>query len=151
MLRPSKKLVCTIEAVLDIAYNAADQPVRAKEITKRQGVPPRFLEPVLQDLVRAGVLDSVRGPRGGYRLARERRRITLGDLCRASGAFEEEVDEGESANGSVLADKVVRPLWSDLRSELATRLESVTLDDLCQRARSAGIPSQSGDCIDFNI
>ncbi|MBI3499004.1 MAG: Rrf2 family transcriptional regulator [Proteobacteria bacterium] len=151
MLRPSKKLVCTIEAVLDIAYNAADRPVRAKEITRRQGVPPRFLEPVLQDLVRAGVLDSVRGPRGGYRLARERRRITLGDLCRASGAFEEASEEEMAPNGSILAEQVVRPLWADLRSELATRLESVTLDDLCQRAQSAGIPSQSGDCLDFNI
>src|SRR5258708_18113261 len=142
MLRPSKKVVGPIEAVLDIAYNAAEQPVRAKEITKRQGVPPRFLEPVLQDLVRAGVLDSVRGPRGGYRLARERRRITLGDLCRASGAFEEEVDEGESAHGSVLADKVVRPLWSDLPSELATRLASVTLHDRFPPAPSAALPTR---------
>src|SRR5258708_16282561 len=125
MLRPSKKVVGPIEAVLDIAYNAAEQPVRAKEITKRQGVPPRFLEPVLQDLVRAGVLDSVRGPRGGYRLARERPRITLGDLCRASGAFEEEGDEGGSANGSVLAHKVVRPPWAVLRSGLPTTPESL--------------------------
>ena len=151
MLRPSKKLVCTIEAVLDIAYNAGDRPVRAKEITERQGVPPRFLEPVLQDLVRAGILDSVRGPRGGYRLARERRRITLAELCKASGAFEADPEDSELANGSVLADKVVLPLWSDLRADLATRLDSVTLDDLCQRARSAGIPSSSADCIDFNI
>src|SRR5258708_1586414 len=114
MVRRSKKCGCTIEAVLDIAYNAADRPVRAKEITERQGVPPRFLEPVLQDLVRAGILDSVRGPRGGYRLARERRRITLADLCRASGAFDADPEEAEIAKGSVLADKVVLPLWADL-------------------------------------
>ena len=50
MLRPSKKLVCTIEAVLDIAYNAGDRPVRAKEITERQGVP---LETVRTRLKRA--------------------------------------------------------------------------------------------------
>src|SRR5262249_15182570 len=123
---------------------------------ERQGVPPRFLEPVLQDLVRAGILDSVRGPRGGYRLARERRRITLAELCRASGAFEVGADEAEPApaapnRASLLADKVVVPLWSDLRAALGTRLAAVTLDDLCQRARSAGIPSGSGECIDFNI
>ena len=82
--------------------------------------------------------------------------VALEELCRASGAFEAEPEEADLAathpnGGSVLADKVVLPLWSDLRADLASRLESVSLDDLCQRARSAGIESQSGDCIDFNI
>lgn len=70
MLRLTKKLLFAIEAVVDIAYNAGDKTVQGSEITRRQGIPPRFLEPVLQQLVRAGVLVGVRGPRGGYRLAR---------------------------------------------------------------------------------
>ena len=76
MLRLTKKLLFAIEAVLDIAYNAGTLPVQSGEITRRQGIPRRYLEQVLQQLVRAGVLQGVRGPRGGYRLARERRRIT---------------------------------------------------------------------------
>jgi Rrf2 family iron-sulfur cluster assembly transcriptional regulator len=78
MVRLTKKLLFAIEAVLDIAYNAGDLPVQSGEITRRQGIPRRYLEQVLQQLVRASVLAGVRGPRGGYRLARERRRITLG-------------------------------------------------------------------------
>jgi Rrf2 family iron-sulfur cluster assembly transcriptional regulator len=76
MLKLSRKTLLALEAVIDIAFNARPEPVQAKEITARQGVPQRYLEQVMQQLVRAGILKGVRGPRGGYRLARERRRIS---------------------------------------------------------------------------
>src|SRR5258705_10466066 len=82
MFRLSRKTLLALEAVIDIAYNARPEPVQAKEITARQGVPQRYLEQVMQQLVRAGILKGVRGPRGGYRLARERRRISGGDVVR---------------------------------------------------------------------
>ncbi|MEE8548688.1 MAG: Rrf2 family transcriptional regulator, partial [Alphaproteobacteria bacterium] len=66
MVNLSKKLLFAIEAVLDIAYNAGNQPVQSREVTRRQGIPKRYLEQVLQQLVRAGILTGVRGPRGGY-------------------------------------------------------------------------------------
>ena len=78
MIRLSKKALLALEAVVDIAYNARPEPVQSKELTQRQGIPQRYLEQVMQQLVRAGILRGVRGPRGGYRLARERRRITAG-------------------------------------------------------------------------
>ncbi|MCK6450787.1 MAG: Rrf2 family transcriptional regulator, partial [Alphaproteobacteria bacterium] len=80
MLRLPRRVTFAIEAVLDVAYNAGETPVRSGEITERQGIPARYLEPVLQQLVRAGILVGVRGPRGGYRLGRDRRRITVGDI-----------------------------------------------------------------------
>src|SRR6202047_5220483 len=82
MIRLTKKLLFAIEAVLDIAYNGGHAPVRSSEITERQGIPRRYLEPVLQELVRHKILLGIRGPSGGYRLARERRRISLGDIGR---------------------------------------------------------------------
>ena len=82
MLRLSKKLLFAIEAVVDIAYHAGPGPVRSTDISKRQGIPRRYLEQVLQELVRKGVLSGQRGPSGGYRLARERRRITMGEIVR---------------------------------------------------------------------
>src|SRR5450631_330715 len=84
MFRLSRKTMLALEAVIDIAYNARPEPVQAKEITARQGVPQRYLEQVMQQLVRAGILKGVRGPRGGYRLARERRRISVGDVVRVA-------------------------------------------------------------------
>ena len=72
MLRPSKKLALALEAVVDVAYHGGAEPVQSQDIARRLVLPRRYLEQVLQQLVRAGVLKGVRGPKGGYRLARER-------------------------------------------------------------------------------
>src|SRR5579859_6541976 len=114
MLRLSKKLMFAIEAVLDIAYNSGAQPVQSREINGRQGIPRRYLEPVLQQLVRAGILEGVRGPRGGYRLARERRKITLSEIAEAVRTTEAAADPFEIPTGSPLGLSVVRPLCLDL-------------------------------------
>ena len=65
MIRLTKKLLFAIEAVLDIAYNGGQVPVRSSEITEREGIPRRYLEPVLQELVRQKILFGIRGPGGG--------------------------------------------------------------------------------------
>src|ERR1700733_11307568 len=80
MLVISKKTLFAIEAVLDIACNAGEKPVRSSEISERQGIPNRYLEPVMQELVRAGILNGIRGPRGGYRLGRNKEQINLADI-----------------------------------------------------------------------
>src|SRR3954470_11874431 len=118
MLRLSKKLLFAIEVVLDIAYNAGSAPVQSGEITSRQGIPRRYLEQVLQALVRAGILSGVRGPRGGYRLARERRRITVGEIVRVVRALEQAGDPVDEPAGSELGRRVVRPLWSELQDDV---------------------------------
>src|SRR6202008_5198136 len=95
MLKLSRKTLLALEAVIDIPFTGRPEPVQAKEITARQGVPQRYLEQVMQQLVRAGVLKGVRGPRGGYRLAKERRRITVGEVVRVA----ESLDDDEKENG----------------------------------------------------
>jgi Rrf2 family transcriptional regulator, iron-sulfur cluster assembly transcription factor len=151
MLRLSKKLLFAIEAVLDIAYNAGDLPVQSGEITRRQGIPRRYLEQVLQQLVRAGVLTGVRGPRGGYRLARERRRITLGEIVRVVQAIEGADNPLESEAGAELGRRVVRPLWLELQDEVMGRLDGITIDELCLRAHRVGIPGDYAARLDFSI
>lgn len=151
MLRISKKLMFAIEAVLDIAYNAGTEPVQSGEITRRQGIPKRYLEQVLQQLVREGILAGVRGPRGGYRLARERRRINLGEIVRVVRAMETATDPIEEPAGSILGHKVVRPVWGDLQDECMTKLDAISIEDLCMRARAAGVESETEERIDFSI
>jgi Rrf2 family transcriptional regulator, iron-sulfur cluster assembly transcription factor len=151
MLRLSKKLMFAIEAVLDIAYNAGDVPVQSGEITRRQGIPRRYLEQVLQQLVRAGVLAGVRGPRGGYRLARERRRITLGEIVRVVQAIEGGDNPLESDAGAELGRRVVRPLWLELQGEVMGRLDGITIDELCTRAHRVGVPGEYAARLDFSI
>src|SRR5262245_58407149 len=84
-----RKSILAITAVIDIALNARGRPVAAKALATRHSLPPRHLEPVLQALVRHGILKGVRGPRGGYELARERNRITVDEIMRAASTVDE--------------------------------------------------------------
>jgi Rrf2 family iron-sulfur cluster assembly transcriptional regulator len=150
-MRFSRKLTHAVEAVLDIAYNASDTPVQSKEIAERQGVPRRYLEQVLQQLVHADILRGVRGPRGGYRLARERRRIALGEVVRVVAEIERAEDEAEADSGSELGQRVLMPIWHELEEEALKRLDSITIEDLCRKAREAGIASRRQPAPDFMI
>src|SRR5262249_9072705 len=138
MIRLTKKLLFAIEAVWYIAYNAAPAPVRSSEITERQGIPRRYLEPVLQELVRHKILLGIRGPSGGYRLARERRRISLGDIVRTVRGLETSEDPISDPAGSALGHQIVRPVWFELREQMMQRLGSLALQELCGRADRAG-------------
>jgi Rrf2 family protein len=151
MLRPSKKMLFAIEAVLDIAYHSGGQPVRSSEITERQGIPRRYLEQTLQHLVRSNILVGVRGPHGGYRLARERRRISVAEIVRVVQAFESQDAPPEDMLASDIGKQVVQPLWNELDEEIIRRLETVTIDDLCTRAYKSGIVSGTAQAMDFSI
>ena len=151
MIRLTKRLLFAIEAVLDMAYNGGSMPVRSLEITEREGIPRRYLEPVLQELVRAKILIGIRGPSGGYRLARERRRISLGEIVRTVRNLETGEDPITDPAGSALGHQVVRPLWIELQEETMRRLDGLTLEDLCSRAQHAGIEGRVTQGGDFEI
>ena len=151
MIKPSKKLALAVEAVVDIAYHGPAEPVQSQDMGRRLTLPRRYLEQVMQQLVKAGILKGVRGPRGGYRLARERRRISVGDIVRVVRTMEAgDALNGDTA-GSDLGHKVVRPLWLELHNELIERLDTVSIDDLCSRADQAGIESEGRLKLDYSI
>jgi Rrf2 family transcriptional regulator, iron-sulfur cluster assembly transcription factor len=151
MLRLSKKMLFAIEAVVDIAYHSGGQPVQSGDITRRQGIPRRYLEQVLQRLVRAKILAGLRGPRGGYNLARERRRITVGEIIRIVRGMESASDPLAGENGSELATKVIRPIWLEMQEELMSRLDTLTIEDLCSQANQRGVASEGREHLDFTI
>ncbi|MBV8977492.1 MAG: Rrf2 family transcriptional regulator [Alphaproteobacteria bacterium] len=149
MLKLSRKTLLALEAVIDIAFNGRPEPVQAKEITARQGVPQRYLEQVMQQLVRAGVLRGVRGPRGGYRLAKERRRITVGEVVRVAESLDE---DGENpVPHSALGTQIVTPLIASLQEEVMAKLDAISIEDLCARARAAGVDCGGAAAADFTI
>ena len=150
MLRLSRKTMLALEAVLDVAYNARPDPVQSKDITKRQGVPQRYLEQVMQQLVHKGILKGVRGPRGGYTLARERRRITVGDVVRIVDQFDAEND-GDPISKAELGERVIAPLWEETRAVVLDKLDKITMEDLCRQSREMGIPHGAKDTPDFTI
>jgi Rrf2 family transcriptional regulator, iron-sulfur cluster assembly transcription factor len=133
---------------VDIALYARPVPFSAKALASRHNLPPRHLETVLQALVRQGLLKGLRGPRGGYELARERRRITAGDIVRA--AMTASGDDSLPLPESRLVDLVVGPVVKQATEAFLKELDGITVDDLCRRADVKGaVESQA--LADFTI
>ena len=128
-----RKGVLAIAAVIDVAMQAQGRPVSAKTLAARHGLPPRHLEPVLQALVRCGILKGIRGPRGGYELARDRRRVTANDILRAAGTVDE-ADERHA--GSDLLTKIVLPAMAHAEQEFGIALARINLEEMAREAQA---------------
>ena len=118
------RAMCAVAAV-------GDQAVTAESLATAQGLPPKFLESILNDLRRAGLLRSQRGADGGYRLARAAKDITVADIIRPLDGPLAEVrglrPEAASYEG---AAEHLQQVWIAVRSSLRSVLEKVTLADI---------------------
>ena len=130
----SRKGILAIAAVLDVALHARSRPVSAKDLAARHKLPPRHLEPVLQALVRDGILRGVRGPHGGYELAREHRRISAEDILRAASAAEDATDP--PLPNSALANDVVKPALLEAVRAFSLALGRISVEDMAKRAQA---------------
>jgi Rrf2 family protein len=146
MARLSEKSLLAVAAVVDVAIHARGQPVAAKALAERHRLPPRHLEPVLQALVHAGILKGVRGPRGGYELARERRRISVAEVVRVA----ETATEEQTGALPSLVTRVVRPAVAQGEKAFETALGAVTIESLCREAERQGL-AEALATSDFNI
>jgi Rrf2 family transcriptional regulator, iron-sulfur cluster assembly transcription factor len=152
MILLSRRSMLGIAAVVDIALHGRAGPVAAKLLAARHSLPPRHLETLLQALVRAGILKGVRGPRGGYELARERRKVTAGDVVRAAMAAQEEDDIDQPEPESALVDVVVSPAVKIAGASFLESLDAYTVDDLCRKAEEHGVFGEAGTpATDFTI
>jgi Rrf2 family protein len=150
MMLLSRRSLLAIAAVVDVALHARPTPVAAKLLAARHDLPPRHLETLLQALVRAGILKGVRGPRGGYELARERRRITAGDIARA--AMLADADEALAPlPRSLLVESVVGPRVEQASRAFLAVLDAVTVAELCRQAEEAKAVDDGGASNDFTI
>ncbi len=149
LLHCSRKTRLALEAVLDIAFNARPDPVQSRDVNARLNIPQRYLEQVMQHLVRRNVLKGVRGPRGGYTLARERRRVTVGEVVRIVDELERAEDD--DAPASELGQRVAMPLWLEAQNAALAQVDAITMEDLCQRAEAMGVARAEAATSDFTI
>jgi Rrf2 family transcriptional regulator, iron-sulfur cluster assembly transcription factor len=145
-LLPRKGLLA-IAAVVDVAVNARGRPVSAKALAARHGLPPRHLEPVLQALVHDGILRGIRGPHGGYELARERRRISVEDVVRAAANVR---DRDDVLAASALTASVVLPAVVEAERAFSGALSRINVDDLARRAEAVAQGEERAE-VDFTI
>ncbi|MFQ5586926.1 MAG: RrF2 family transcriptional regulator [Thermodesulfobacteriota bacterium] len=141
-MRLSTKSLYGVRAVFDIAYNSKDLPVQVRDISKRQRISPRYLEQIFQKLKRAGILNSKRGPKGGYYLAKDISKITVGDILRATEGPPDLVfcvAPKRPGKCNLLDQCVTRPIWEETGRRIAEYLDSISIDDLCRRGKRMGI------------
>lgn len=117
-----------VTAMVDLAIHRADAPVSLAQISERQKISVAYLEQIFCKLRRAGLVDSVRGPGGGYRLRDEAGAISVGSII---DAVDEDIDATQcrgdgTCNGG--ASCLTHHLWEDLNVITKKFLDSVTLD-----------------------
>lgn len=127
----SRKGLLAIAAVIDVALHSDARRVSAKALAARHALPPRHLEPVLQALVRHGILKGIRGPQGGYEMARERSGVTAEDILTAAGDAE---DSEDAALACEFVNTIVQPALADAERSFSEALRQITVADMVVRA-----------------
>jgi Rrf2 family protein len=120
-------------ALVDLALFSGDRPLQARHIAERQGIPKQYLDQLMMDLKRAGLVVSLRGRQGGYQLARPANTITLWE---AIATFGVPIDSGrflhKRGGRGQAGRKIVKQFWDTACSEFMAALKKHTLHDVCR-------------------
>lgn len=140
-----------VQAVFDMAFHTQGEASQIKDIAARQAIPSRFLEQICQDLKRAGLVTSKRGPRGGYRLARPASAISVGDVVRAVEGPVALVAESPKARSSGSSSQVIIHAFRELSERIENCFNAVTMEQLAQNAEQLGIRRASERRLNYVI
>jgi Rrf2 family protein len=145
-MRVTAKSDYALRALIEIARRTDGAPVSAEELGKLQDIPHGFLQAILADLRRAGVLVAQRGQFGGWRMSKDADTVTVADVIRAVdgplvsiyGLRPEAVEYNESAS-------VLQHVWIASRRSLRDVLESVTVRQLADGKLPRSVSSRTSD------
>ncbi len=125
----------SVKALLDLALQPGFGPTSVKAIAQRQDLPAPYLEKLLIEMRRAGLVQSVRGAQGGYQLSRPPAQISLGQILEAVGESLDPLPR-HTPDDSQAEDWVTFTLWNRLHQKLKEALYGISLEDLYFDARS---------------
>jgi Rrf2 family protein len=140
-MRISKKCQYALRAVLELAFSGdGRRPVKVQHIAAAQGIPPRFLEVILNQLRHAGIVESLRGKKGGYILAQNAGDLTVGRIIRhiQGPVLAVAAEAGnDTAGGSFRGDRAFGQLWEQAAAALAGVYDGTTFAELLEREKAA--------------
>ncbi|MEP0868209.1 RrF2 family transcriptional regulator [Trichocoleus desertorum AS-A10] len=125
----------SVKALLDLSLQPGYGPTSVNTIARRQDLPAPYLEKLLIEMRRAGLVNSLRGAQGGYQLARSPAQISLGQILEAVGETIEPLSR-YAPDAEQAEDWVTFTLWNRLHQKLKEALYSISLEDLYYDARS---------------
>ena len=132
-----------VRALLDIAYHGGGGTAQARDVARRQGIPARFLDQIFQDLRRAGLVRSKRGPKGGFTLAHAPARISIGDVLRAVEGPQALAIPLSGTKKTGPGDRSVAPItdtiWKEISEKVAACFDTITFEDLCAKGQALGL------------
>ncbi len=134
-MRISSKGDYGLRALFDLALHHGQGPVRSRDIAERQAIDENYLNQLLIQLRRAGLVQSLRGPQGGHLLARGPSEITLLEALQALEGPMVEMAEGIQPSPQSDQTAILGDVWCGLRSAVEGYLAAHTLEDLAQRKR----------------
>jgi len=133
----------SMQALFDLAHHSHGEPVPLHQIAERQNLSLPFLEQIFHKLKKAGVVKSVRGPKGGYVLTRPCSHVSVGEILRLTDASLYAVAKNDPEQGRqvLLEDgRMSELLWRHLEEHITTFLEKVNIADLCTETQSNTCP-----------
>jgi Rrf2 family transcriptional regulator, iron-sulfur cluster assembly transcription factor len=138
-MKMSTKGRYAVMAMIDIGQNGTGMPVSLNEISERQDISQEYLEQLFGKLRRAGLVNSTRGPGGGYTLAKALADIALADVILAvDEPLRVTRCEGDAIEGCVRGEKCcAHDLWASLGRQMMYFLESVSLEDVVEKRNLA--------------
>ena len=149
MFKIKKRIIYAIEAVIDIALNSGVNPVQNISIAKRQGIPKRYLEQTLQTLVKNNILVASRGPNGGYRLAKERRKIMVSDII--SSVSSSSSSDLQDFYNTQISKFLIEPLITKVTKKSFELLNNVSVEDIYKLATTSKNQNLKKKKVDFVI
>lgn len=130
-----------VRAMIDLALHDGESPIQRQDIAQRQDISIHYLEQLLVRMRKAGLVQSIRGPGGGYRLSRSPERIRISDIIlvvEGPIALAPCLEDSDEPACPRMAECVAHRLWRDIAEQLEQALGGVTLADLCQQKRELG-------------
>lgn len=137
-MKMSKRVSYGILAAIDLAIHAKDAPIQAKAVSRRQGIPLRFLEQVLHTMKNTGLVESHRGAQGGYLLSRKPENLSLAEIFESleGPVFHRSGVKPSARHRSMgKSDLLLGDVWDQLQQAERKVLESITVEQLAARQR----------------
>ncbi|CUT17621.1 MULTISPECIES: Rrf2 family transcriptional regulator [Candidatus Ichthyocystis] len=140
-----------VTAMIDLALRELDRPVTLAGISERQRISLSYLEQLFGKLRKHGLVESIRGPGGGYRIARQMDKITVADIVTA---VDEPIGSTMAESFENLTEKkkcLTQDLWNNLNNIILDYLRSVTLRDLVEKQKGVSESATDDPCRHVNV
>ncbi|MGD1996283.1 MAG: Rrf2 family transcriptional regulator [Anaerolineae bacterium] len=145
MMQMSTRGRYALRAMVDLAMHSEEGPVARRDIAERQSISADYVAQLFRQLREAGLVEGIKGRGGGYVLTRDAAAIRVGDVVRAAEGPIAPVPcaiPSKEAPCSRVDGCVAHMLWKQLSRTMAEFLDSITLEDLCERARQLAQPDR---------